>query len=395
MNRQGRICIFSAFYPPHLGGVEIYTRSIALELIEMGYKACIVTSELGNEQLIDESETLTVIRIPSVPLMDGRFPLIKPGPTTKRLIHHLMEMEVSGIVVNTRYYPLSHLGLRIAKRKGIRPVLLDHSSGPISASSSITGKMIRTWENIATRYVKKMDPACYGVSRKSAIWLERLGLDAHGVIPNAINAQAFLASSSQRDFRTELSLGLDAFLIVFAGRLLAEKGVMELSEAVEAASMKRPQMHLIIAGSGPLETQLSNLKDPHIHMLGRLSSSDLGSLLTQSSLLCLPSRYPEGLPTILLEAAAAGNALVITDNGGTEEVVPSPSHGVILESGSVNHIQAALEQLYDDRDAASQLGMQAEAHVNETLTWRRSARALIDACKGHDQSLAAGTGMRS
>ncbi len=388
LNEQGCICIFSAFYPPHLGGVEIYTRSVALELIEMGHKVCIVTSQLGDEPNIDKIDNLTIIRIPTLPLMNARFPLIKPTLTTKRLLRFLIQMKMKWIIINTRYYPLSHLGLRIAKRKDIRAILLDHSSGPIDSSNGLTGKMLRTYERVVTQLARKKDPACYGVSHKSNTWLKHLGLDACGVIPNAINVQAFLHSASQKDYRNELSLGEDAFLIVFAGRLLADKGVMELCAAVEESSKKHPLMHLAIAGSGPLEAQLSSLKDPHIHRLGKLSQSDLAALLIQSNAMCLPSRYPEGLPTILLEAAAAKNALIVTDNGGTDEVIATPAHGIVLEDGSVPHIRVALERLYDDRNATSHLAAHAQEHVEANLTWRGSAQAIIEACQKSNPALA-------
>lgn len=394
MNEQACIGIFSAFYPPHLGGVEIYTRSIAHELTQMGYKVCIVTSQFDDSPNLEKDGALTIVRIPSVSLMNDRFPLIKPGPTTRRLIHYLMDKEMASVVINTRYYPLSHLGLRIAKRKGIRAVLLDHSSGPLDASQSVIGKAIRAYERVATNLVRKKAPASYGVSSKSAAWLEHLGLDACGVIPNAIDADAFRRAASPRNFKDELSLDDDALLIVFAGRLLEDKGVAELCTAVKEIARVRPQMHLAIAGSGPMDAQLSTLDDPHIHMLGRLSQADLAALLSQSSIVCLPSRYPEGLPTILLEAAVTNNALIVTDNGGTEEVVPTPAHGIVLEDGSTEQIRAALKRLYDDRNSATQMAACTKEHVEANLTWRRSAQALVKACQEHNLSSASNANVR-
>lgn len=74
------ICYFSAQYLPTVGGVERYTWNLARCTVAAGHRAIVVTSALPNlpEHEID-GDGIEIYRLPVWPVMNGRFPVIKPG----------------------------------------------------------------------------------------------------------------------------------------------------------------------------------------------------------------------------------------------------------------------------------------------------------------------------
>ena len=75
-----RVCIFSAqYFPTSSGGVERYTYNIAKALRKRGIEVTIVTSRLGDTPEYEKSEEGEIYRLPSVGLMNGRFPVVSLG----------------------------------------------------------------------------------------------------------------------------------------------------------------------------------------------------------------------------------------------------------------------------------------------------------------------------
>ena len=92
-------------------------------------------------------------------------------------------------------------------------------------------------------------------------------------------------------------------------------------------------------------------------------------LLNQADVYCLPTRYAEGFPTTLLEAAACGCPILCTPTAGTEELLPGPAYGTLLEDTSPQTIRAALKTLLDDPDTAREKARAARSNLCAHFTW--------------------------
>lgn len=376
MNRNEHILIFSAYYPPHLGGVELYTLHLSEALREMGFKTTVVTSGFANEDQ-DLDESTNVIRVPSVSIVNDRFPIILPGRKLKAVYNSLLRSNTSHIVINTRYYPLTLMGLALAKKLGIRPLIIDHSSGPISSEASMLGTLLRLYENISNFLIRRYSPCMCSVSARGAAWSSSIGFNTLGVIHNSINADEFREAASPRDWRRELGCTSKTLLVTFAGRLIKEKGVLETIEATEALKQRGLDIKLVIAGGGQLESQISDMQSSSVRYVGALDRSDLSALLRDSNCFCLPTTYPEGLPTILLEAAAQENAIVVSDCAGAREVIPNESFGIVLDDTGSESVTEALLRVYDDPTLSQQLGAAVRNHIDGNFTWDVAAQSLI------------------
>lgn len=373
-----RIAIVSAYYPPHMGGVERFTCSIASELSSRGNHVTVLTSGANHSAGNKRENGVEVIEIPSISIMNDRFPLITASPASRK-IRKLLSLKFDLVVINTRYYPICFLGCSIASRNKIQPVIIDHSSGYLATGKSIFDQVIRAYEKIATSRIKKFNPAFFSVSHRGEQWLSELGITPHGVIPNSIDADKYITSASERNWRVELH-AQEECLIVFAGRLIEEKGVMDVLAAFEnLVKNGRPEnIHLAIAGKGELESRIASFSNNYnnIHFLGSLSSSDLSSLLGAADIFCYPSRYPEGLPTVLLEAAVQGTGIITSDCAGAREVVPGPDYGIVLNSIEPYAIAQAITRMSDNPLYLDTCKKRVRSHVSESFSWSSTARKI-------------------
>ena len=282
------------------------------------------------------------------------------------------------MVVNSRFYPLSIMALRFAREKGIAPILIEHGSAHLTLGNRYVDIAVRKVEHHLTEKGKRFDPVYYAVSRKASEWLGHFGIASLGEIHNAIDADAYAAGASDRDFREELGLLPDTLLVSFVGRIVPEKGVRQLAEASRILS---GGIFIAMAGTGPYLQELRYLERNDVfRLLGRLSRQDAAALLAQSDVMCLPSRS-EGFATTLLEAAACKTPPLVTSVGGTDELVPSEDYGTILPEATPQAIAKALRNLRWRRDALTNQGERIHHLVKERFSWESTALATLEACR--------------
>ncbi len=371
--------IYSANYLPNIGGVEKYTYFLANQLQAMGNNAVIVTNNVFSLDSFEETETgVKIYRLPCHPLIGGRFPLPKKDTEFRRLYDDIKSSPTSFVVINTRFYPHTFLGVQHAEAAGVRPIVIDHGSAYLTFGNPTIDVAVKAYEHAITAKLKHHDIDFYGVSEASVEWLKAFGIEGHGVINNSIDADEYLAQASERNFKAELG-GTDCFLVSFTGRLIPEKGVHNLLEAARLLSEDQ-QIQIALAGDGPLKQELANRNPGNMHLLGRLDASDIAALLEQSDCFCLPTRS-EGFSTSLLEAAACYTTPVITNVGGVPEMIPSPNYGVILESQDPRAIANAIRQLKQNPERNATLASNIGKRVREEFSWQATAEKIIAACQ--------------
>ncbi|NGM17167.1 glycosyltransferase [Eggerthellaceae bacterium zg-893] len=377
--------IFSPFFVPHLGGVEIYNFNLAKALIAKGGSVVVVTSQdvKRPSQAADDlkmPESLKILGMPSHFLLNDRFPLPARNSQRKKVLEELASINPEKVVVNTRYYPLSLLGMRYAAEKGQRAVVIDHSTSYLTVSNPLLDPIINFYERLVTNKGKRYDNIYGCVSKQGCEWLRSFGITTEQVFHNAINGAEFTEQASSRSFRRELALAPDDLVVAFTGRLLKEKGVLRVVSAIESLpSTVQNHVHVVVAGDGPEASTLQHHDNPHIHYVGSLNRGDIAALLLETDLFCFPSTYPEGLPTSLLEAAVCHTAIITSNCGGAREVVPSSDYGIVLESTDAAHIQKAVMAFVSDPSYRQTCAANVKAHVLEHFTWDSTAQAILDA----------------
>ena len=376
MTVSKNLLIFSAQYPPHMGGIERFTESLANELVSLGHSVTVVTNNTEDMASVDKISGLTVLRLPCFPFLAGRMPFPKRNLEYRKMVKRLLEAQYDGVLINTRFFLHSLLGLRVARKTMSRAIVLDHGSAHIMFGNHFIDPLVAAYEHLITSVMKRFKPSFYGISSKSVEWLEHFGIKGSGVITNSIDSSEYVKQASSRQFRKELLLSDSDCLVAFVGRLVPGKGVLELIEAVE--DCEKGNIVLAVAGDGPLKERVEKSRSSRVRYLGRLSPADVSKFLLDSNVLCLPSRS-EGFSTTLLEAAACATPSITTDVGGARELIPSDEYGIIIPDASPSAISSALCFAADHADEMMRMGRKASARMESQYSWRAVANCLLDA----------------
>jgi glycosyltransferase involved in cell wall biosynthesis len=154
--------------------------------------------------------------------------------------------------------------------------------------------------------------------------------------------------------------------ILFAGRLLKSKGVFDFVQA--AALTNRDDIEWLIAGTNDPDNA-DSLTEKEVRALSRQNVTLLGhvqnmpELLSRVDAVALPSRYPEGIPRILIEAAASGAVPIASDFPGSRALIKDKESGIILREPLAHSLALEVEQLALDRNLRERLGDAARHRV--------------------------------
>jgi glycosyltransferase involved in cell wall biosynthesis len=169
--------------------------------------------------------------------------------------------------------------------------------------------------------------------------------------------------------------------VLFAARLLASKGVGDYIEAARRVTADRADVAFLIAGTpdtgNPDAVQSEVIQRWHdegvVRWLGHVD--DMNALLGETDVLAVPTFYPEGIPRILLEGAAAGCGLVASDTDGCREVIDHGRNGLLVPPREPDALAAAMRHLLDDPQRREKLTAEA----------RHDAVERFDLATIHDQ----------
>jgi glycosyltransferase involved in cell wall biosynthesis len=228
------------------------------------------------------------------------------------------------------------------------------------------------WREIAYRLTDRLATRTTAVSETAAKRYVAVGAVPPGrvnYLPNGYDFSAKLPTEDSIAIRQQLGIG-DEFLWLTAGRLHQQKGYDLLLDAFDRLLRDVPNVRLAIAGDGPeaaaLRAQLARLDlGGAVTMLG--DREDVPALLAAADGFVLSSRW-EGLPVVLLEAAAAQLPIVATDVGGNSEVVV-PKLGGVLTDVSAAAIATGMAQV---------VGLSPAARLDVGRALRDQARARFD-----------------
>lgn len=190
------------------------------------------------------------------------------------------------------------------------------------------------------------------------------------VIPNGVEVPASMPQAERQALREQLALPKDRACALFVGRLVVEKNIPLLLEAMSRVPREQ-RPFLLLVGDGPLgetlKAQAAELGiDKDLRFLGERNDARL--LIQCSDFLVLPSRE-EGLSNVLLEAMVVGCPPVASAVGGTPELVENAVTGLLFPNGDVGSLVDALVQFSCDEPLRARLGAaaRATAHNNYTL----------------------------
>jgi glycosyltransferase involved in cell wall biosynthesis len=185
------------------------------------------------------------------------------------------------------------------------------------------------------------------------------------VIHNGVEAIPEATDAVRRAIRRELAIADDDIAIGCVANLLPVKRHDLLVEAFAAAIRGGPSARLVLVGEGPLRPMLERqIRELGIGERVRLHGSvpDARRIIPAFDVVVQASDR-EGLPNALLEAAAGGRPIVATDAGGTSEIIPDETTGILVPVGDAGALTAEIRRLVGDVDLRQRMGRAARAHA--------------------------------
>lgn len=378
-----KYCIFSAQYLPTIGGVERYTYNIAKKLIKKGNEVVVVTSNVDNlkEHEVTE-EGIEIYRLPCINLLNGRYPVLKFNKSFFRLNKMVKEINPDLIIVNTRFYIHSLYAVRLAKKVKVRSITIEHGTNHLTVNNKFFDKIGAIFEHLLTSCVKHYCKEYYGVSEACNDWLRHFNIKAKSTIYNAIDLDEItsLLERPTENYRKNYNINSDDIVITFTGRLVKEKGILNLIAAVKRINEKNKNVYLFIAGNGILEKEVKKLTDDNIILLGQITFDKIVALLKESNIFCLPSES-EGFPTSVLEAVACKCFVITTERGGAKELIVNKEFGIIMNSNDSEVIYKNLINVLNDKTYIDDAIEKSYTRLVENFTWEKTAQKVCEICE--------------
>ena len=172
--------------------------------------------------------------------------------------------------------------------------------------------------------------------------------------------------------------GIDKGPIVFGhvGRLTEVKNQKLIIDAFGKVHKQLPQTRLVIAGDGPLRSEL----EQQARSLGIASSitflgyqSDIASVLSELDIFLLSS-VSEGTPLVVIEAMAAGCPVIATDVGGLSEMIEDQQSGMLVPSGDAISLANRMLELASDKERRDRLGKRGREIAQARYSLHRMVR---------------------
>jgi glycosyltransferase involved in cell wall biosynthesis len=245
-------------------------------------------------------------------------------------------------------------GLRVAERQKRWHLTLDRLTTRLSTGSVCVSQGVLRF----SRDVARLDPA-------------RLT-----VVPNGIEIASFDAAMAAP--RAGLGIPDHAHVALFVGRLDQQKGLPDLLEAAEEVISKKPDWHLALAGDGPcrdwLLNQIANRRalQGRVHWLGQ--RGDIPNVLKSANVLVQPSLW-EGMPNSVLEAMAAGLAVIGTTVEGTEDLVVPDQTGWLVPPHDAAALARALFEAAQSPDLVHRYGQAGRVRAERQFSLETTVAA--------------------
>jgi glycosyltransferase involved in cell wall biosynthesis len=196
-------------------------------------------------------------------------------------------------------------------------------------------------------------------------------------VPYGVDAAVF-GSAPAAGVRERLGTPPGARLVLAIGRLVEKKGLATLVDAAAGLA----GVHVAVAGGGDLRESLAarirELGAP-VRLVGPLDRGAVAEALAAADIVAVPSVVDragnvDGLPNTLLEAMAAGRAVVASRVAGIPDVITDGVNGLLVPPGDVEALRTALGRLAADDALRARLGRAARATAIEGHGWDAAAR---------------------
>jgi 1,4-alpha-glucan branching enzyme len=374
-------------FPPRIiGGISPHVYNLSRNLARNGVKVFVVTCDFPGAPQHEVLDGVEVYRIDSYK---------NPSPdfaTWVYLMNVNMQKEAAKIIRNLDgHIDVLHahdwlvatagIGLKHVFRK---PLFVTMHSTEIGRRNGIHfdyERMIHETEAWLTYEAWKVI-CCSAYMVSHVRWAFGLPPDKQVMIPNGVNADVYAKAQSEdlTQFRKRFALA-DEKIVLFVGRLVYEKGVHVLVNAIPRV-LEKVNAKVVIVGNGYMQEQISGIVkvlgiDRKVMFTGFVDDETLRRLQICADVSVVPSLF-EPFGIVALEAMAAKSPVVVSDTGGLGEIVEHDVDGVKVYPNNPESLAWGITRVLTDEGNANRLRSNAYKKIREKYNWDRIAEQTRD-----------------
>lgn len=376
-----RVCLVTSAYRPYPSGVSEHVAHLAAALADMGHDVEVMTTRFRDAP---DAETgpVPVRRLGRAVLVpaNGSYATLPVGRDLPGQVERLLRARRPDVVhCHGVFWPeISYWAIRKSRSVNVVTFL---SSGP-----DLTDRGSRAYRRLFSGQLDKIHGRIAISQRARRTYAPYVPGDCR-IIPSGVDTGRF------RPDRAPLQGRPGRPNVLFVGRLDRRKGALVLVRAMALVRRRMPDAHLTVVGDGPTASEVRASVDAlglgaSVTLAGRVPNADLPRYYAGADVYCSPALGGESFGIVLLEAMAAGAAVVASDIPGYDETVDRGRTGLLVPRNDPPALAAALLRLLEDRGLRGRLvaaaRMKAERHAWPVVAERTVAyyRALIDGSTG-------------
>ena len=399
-SRPVRVLMLSWEYPPVVvGGLGRHVHALAGALARAGHDVTVVTRHAPGAPLDEVLEGVRVVRAPADP---PPIPLDTANllAWTMAFNHTLTRAALRAAgdtgfdLVHAHDWLATHAAVTMKDHLGVPLVATVHATEAGRHQGWLPGDLSRSIHSVETWLGSEADRVlvCSQYMRREVEALFSVPGGKIDVIPNGVDLPQWRPSPAKVAAARSRFAG-EGPLLGFAGRLVYEKGVHHLLNALPELRRRHGEIRLVVAGDGPQRGELEAIADrlglAHAVSFTGFVGADLGSTRASTDAMVVPSIYePFGL--VALEAAAVGAPLAVAATGGLAEIVEPGVTGLTFAARDDGALTEAVSAQIADREGARQMAKAAKAMVRERYGWStvaaKTAACYAEVVAAHGQA---------
>lgn len=201
------------------------------------------------------------------------------------------------------------------------------------------------------------------------------------ILGSGINVQDFVKTAVEKKIISKHTLGLDnenRCVVLLVARMIEAKGVLEYLEAAKILSNNKNEYRFFLVGSiesgaGSISLSKINEYSDVCEYLGY--RTDVAWLMSQSSIIVLPTYYKEGLPRTLLEGATLEKPLIATNVGGCKDIVINEHNGMLVKAKCSRSLASAVKHLANNPKLCQEMGANGRRLVEEKFSLNKVCKS--------------------
>lgn len=374
-----RVLMFSWEYPPkNVGGLARHVYDLTKELADQGEEIFLLTCAAEGAPEEETINNITVFRVNTLNLPSQDF-----VTWVLQLNFSLVE---KAIEIEERYGPfdlvhahdwLVAFAARTIKHAKNIPLVATIHATEYGRNQGLHNDLQRYISDVEwwLTYESWKVIVCSRYMKSELQNIFQLPENKIEIVPNGVDINGFKAIDPSFDRKNYASDGEK--IIFFVGRLVTEKGLNVLLDAVPKILHYCPEAKFVIAGTGPSEAYLKTKAhminiSGKIYFTGYIDDKTRNGLYQNSHVAVFPSTY-EPFGIVALEGMAAETPVVVTDVGGFSEVVEHGVDGLKAYPGNPNSLADNIIHLLKCPEFASEIKQRAYEKVETYFSWSKIA----------------------